>query len=287
MRETAPRPGHADLAGVLKTASDDCRDILERASARETAARVAGGTIARAFLRHLDVEVCSYVTRIGRAAWDDAPDDPASIDAEAVELSDVRCPDGAASAAMRAAIDDARAGGDSLGGVFTVYATGLVPGLGGYAQADRRLDARLAGAVVSVPAIKGVEFGAGFRCGELPGSLVHDEIVWSDAEGFGRASDRSGGLEGGMTSGATLWLSAVMKPIPTLTSPLHSVDLDTHEIVDASKERSDVCAVPAAAVVAEAEVALVLATAYTDKFGGDAVVDILTALDAYRERIAR
>ncbi|MEI6623555.1 MAG: chorismate synthase [Actinomycetes bacterium] len=286
IRETAPRPGHADLAGVLKIGSDDCRDVLERASARETAARVAGGAVAKALLRHVGVEVRSYVTRIGAAAWEDAPADPADVDPAAVEASDVRCPDATAAAAMRAAIDAARDAGDSLGGVFTVYATGLVPGLGGYAQADQRLDARLAGAVVSIPAIKGVEFGIGFRAGGLPGSQVHDEITWTDA-GYDRATDRSGGLEGGMTSGGTLWLSAVMKPIPTLTSPLHSVDLDTKQVVDASKERADVCAVPAAAVVAEAELALVLATAYTEKFGGDCVDDMVAALGAYRERIAR
>ena len=287
IRETAPRPGHADLVGVLKTGSDDCRDILERASARETAARVAGGAVGKALLRQAGVEVGSYVTRIGPAAWDGSPDDPASVDAAMVEASDVRCPDAAASEAMRRAIDAARQAGDSLGGVFTVYATGVVPGVGGYAQAESRLDGRLAAAVMSIPAIKGVEFGLGFGAGALPGSRVHDEIVWVGDKGYGRASDRSGGLEGGMTSGGTLWLSAVMKPIPTLTSPLHSVDVDTKDVVDASRERSDVCAVPAAAVVAEAEVALVLATAYADKFGGDCIDDLLTALTAYRERIAR
>ena len=287
IRETSPRPGHADLVGVLKTGSDDCRDILERASARETAARVAGGAVAKALLRQVGVEIGSYVIRIGTAVWDGAPDDPAEVDQEAVEASDVRCPDGAASAAMRSAIDASREAGDSLGGIFTVYATGLVPGVGGYAQADSRLDSRLAAAVVSVPASKGGEFGVGFAAGSLPGSAVHDEIEWDAADGYGRGSDRSGGLEGGMASGGTLWLSAVMKPIPTLTSPLHSVDLDTKAVVDASRERSDVCAVPAAAVVAEAEVALVLATAYTEKFGGDSMDDLLPALAAYRERIAR
>jgi chorismate synthase len=286
IRETHPRPGHADLVGTLKIASDDCRDILERASARETAARVAGGAVAKALLSAVGVRIGSYVTRIGPAVWEGAGSDPADIDQAAVEASDVRCPDTAASATMRAAIDDAKAAGDSLGGTFVVYATGLVAGLGGYAQASHRLDARLAAAVVSVPAIKGVEFGVGFAAAQLPGSKVHDEITWDDAAGYMRASNRAGGLEGGMTSGQTLVVGAVMKPIPTLTSPLASVDLDTHEVVDASRERSDVCAVPAAAVVAEAEVALVLATAYQEKFGGDNLTDLLSALSAYRDRIA-
>lgn len=287
LRETQPRPGHADLVGTLKTGSDDCRDILERASARETAARVAGGAVAKALLAQAGVRIGSYVTRIGPAGWEGADGlDPASVDPAAVEASDVRCPDAAAGQAMRDAIDAAKAAGDSLGGTFVVYADGLVPGLGGYAQADQRLDAALASAVVSIPAIKGVEFGIGFAAAALPGSQVHDEIVWDAADGYSRATNRAGGLEGGMSSGQTLWLRAVMKPIPTLTSPLHSVDLDTHEVVDASRERADVCAVPAAAVVAEAEVALVLATAYQDKFGADSMTDLLAALHAYRVRIA-
>jgi chorismate synthase len=287
IRETRPRPGHADLVGTLKIGSDDCRDILERASARETAARVAGGGVAKALLAALGVRIGSYVTRIGPAAWDGAGlQDPGDVDPASVEASDVRCPDTGTSEAMRIAIDAAKTAGDSLGGTFIVYATGLVPGLGGYAQAEHRLDARLAAAVVSVPAIKGVEFGAGFAAGALPGSQVHDEIIFDDATGYTRASNRAGGLEGGMSTGQTLVVGAVMKPIPTLTSPLASVDLDTHEVVDASRERSDVCAVPAAAVVAEAEVALVLATAYCDKFGGDDLADMLASLTAYRDRIA-
>ena len=287
IRVTAPRPGHADLAGALKTGTDDVRDILERASARETAARVAGGSVARSLLASLGVTVGSFVTRIGPASWDGAPDDPAGLDATRVEASDVRCPDEAASAAMRVAIDAARDAGDSLGGTFVVYASDLVPGLGGYAQAGSRLDGALAGSVMSVPAIKGVSFGLGFGCAELPGSRVHDEIVWDATGGYGRRTNRAGGLEGGMTSGATLVVNAVMKPIPTLTSPLATVDMDTKLPIEACRERSDVCAVPAAAVVAEAEVALALATAYQSKFGGDDVADMLDALAAYRERIMR
>lgn len=284
IREVAPRPGHADLPGVLKTASDDCRDILERASARETAARVAAGGVAKALLRELGVSVDSYVEAIGpaRAALDADTVDPA-----AVEASPVRCPDEAVAGAMMAAIDQARADGESLGGVFVVRARGLVPGLGTYAEADGRLDARLAAAVVSIPAIKGVEFGDGFAGAALPGSEVHDALAYDPQLGVTRATNRAGGLEGGMSNGETLVVRAAMKPIPTLMRPLASFDLDTRQPVDASKERSDVCAVPAAAVVAEAEVAFVLARAYCEKFGSDALVDMLGALDAYRARIAR
>lgn len=282
-RVTAVRPGHADLAGCLKTGATDARDVLERASARETAARVAAGAVAKALLRTAGAEVASYVTRIGDVEAVDPPD-PASVDRAAVEESDVRCPDARAAERMRSAIDAARAAGESLGGVFVVYATGLVPGLGGYAEAAQRLDARLAGAVTSIPAIKGVEFGDGFALASRPGSEAHDEIL-HDASGFRRPTNHAGGLEGGMTNGETLVVRAAMKPIPTLMKPLRTVDLSTLEPADASRERSDVCAVPAAAVVAEAEVALVLADAYTRKFGGDCMGDLLGALAAYRERI--
>lgn len=285
-RVTAPRPGHADLAGVQKTGSDDCRDILERASARETAARVAVGGVARALLRELGVTVASFVVSIGDVVMD-VPARPAGVDPDAVESSEVRCPDSGVSARMMAAIDTARADGESLGGTFCVTATGLVPGLGTYAEAVGRLDARLAAAVMSIPAIKGVEIGEGFAAAGRPGSRVHDEIAFDDERGFYRLTNRAGGLEGGMTNGEPVWLRAAMKPIPTLMRPLASVDLDTHEPVDASRERSDVCAVPAAAVVAEAEVAMVLADAYLRKFGSDSLDDISAALAAYKARIAR
>lgn len=284
--ETAPRPGHADLSGVLKTASDDTRDILERASARETAARVAAGGVAKAFLRELGVEIGSFVQAIGGVTMA-APVDPSDVDHDAVEASEVRCPDASATEAMKVAIDAARAGGESLGGVFVVTATGLVPGVGSYAEASLRLDARLASAVMSIPAIKGVEIGEGFSAAGLPGSRVHDEIVLGADGRYARRTNRAGGVEGGMTNGEPLVLRAAMKPIPTLMRPLASVDIGSGEVVDASKERSDVCAVPAAAVVAEAEVAFVLAQAYIEKFGGDAVVDIIAAKDAYTKRIAR
>ena len=286
VRETAPRPGHADLSGCLKTGSDDTRDILERASARETAARVAAGAIARSLLREMGVEVFSYVLTIGSVVAP-MPADAGDVDRAAVEASDVRCHDSEAAARMRAAIDAARAEGESLGGTFVVAATGLVPGLGGYAEAAQRLDARLAGAVVSVPAIKGIEFGSGFASAVLPGSQVHDPILFEPGRGFLRASNNAGGLEGGMTNGETLWLRAAMKPIPTLMTPLRSADIDSHEAIDASRERSDVCAVPAAAVVAEAEVAMVLADAYASKFGGDCVEDMRTFVGAYRDRLPR
>lgn len=284
-RVTAPRPGHADLAGAQKIGSDDCRDILERASARETAARVAAGGVARALLHELGVTVASFVVSIGDVAMA-MPADPAGVEPGVVEASEVRCPDTGVSAGMMAAIDAAQADGESLGGTFCVTASGLVPGLGTYAEAAGRLDARLAAAVMSIPAIKGVEVGEGFAAAALPGSRVHDEIAFDPERGYHRLTNRAGGLEGGMTNGEPLWLRAAMKPIPTLMRPLASVDLDTHEPVDASRERSDVCAVPAAAVVAEAEVAMVLADAYLRKFGSDSLEDISAALAAYKARIA-
>jgi chorismate synthase len=281
---TQPRPGHADLAGVLKTGTDDVRDILERASARETAARVAAGAIAKAMLREAGVTVGSYVDSIGGVRADVG--DPDKADLDAAEKSDVRCPDDAAAREMRSAIDEARAEGESLGGTFVVLARGLVPGLGGYATASQRLDARLAAAIVSIPAIKGVEFGEGFALAEKKGSGAHDEIVLAEGS-FRRTTNHAGGLEGGMSNGETLIVRAVMKPIPTLMTPLRTVDLATLQPADASKERSDVCAVPAASVVAEAEVALVLADSFAAKFGSDSMADLLGALDAYRERISR
>jgi chorismate synthase len=283
VRETAPRPGHADLAGVMKIGSNDTRDILERASARETAARVAAGGIAKSLLLALGVEVRSYVERIGDVAVSDVV--MSDVSWGAVESSATRCPDPATTERMKAAIDAARADGESLGGVFVIVADGLVPGVGSYAEAERRLDARLAAAMISIPAMKGVEFGDGFAGASRPGSQVHDEIRFTEERGFWRPTNRAGGLEGGMTNGEQLVVRVAMKPIPTLMRPLSSVDLDTHEVVDASRERSDVCAVPAAAVVAEAEAAFVLADAYLRKFGEDSLDDLLGALDAYRKRL--
>jgi chorismate synthase len=286
IRVTNPRPGHADLAGSLKIGTDDVRDVLERASARETAARVAAGGVAKALLAQLGVEVSSFVTSIGSVEMEPI-DDPAAVDRSAVESSEVRCPDREASERMKREIDDARAEGESLGGVFVVTATGLVAGLGSYAEAERRIDGRLAAALMSIPAIKGVEIGDGFAGATLRGSRVHDEIVYLPGRGFVRATNHAGGVEGGMSNGEPLVVRAAMKPIPTLMKPLASVDLDSLAPVDASKERSDVCAVPAAAVVAEAEVAFVLAQVYLEKFGGDALADIVGARDSYAARISR
>ncbi|MHB1016472.1 MAG: chorismate synthase [Coriobacteriia bacterium] len=280
---TAPRPGHADLGGVQRTGATDVRDILERASARETAARVAAGAIAKAFLLELGVSIRSWVETIGDAST--GPLDPSAADADVVAASDVSCPDIEVASRMRAAIDSAREAGESLGGIFVVTADGLVPGVGGYAEAASRLDARLAGAVLSIPALKGIEFGDGFAVSSRPGSQVHDEIVADRSGRLHRATNHSGGIDGGMTTGEALVLRAVMKPIPTLMRPLKTVDIATGQVADAARERSDVCAVPAAAVVAEAEVALVLADAYQDLLGRASMADILRSLAAYRERI--
>ena len=286
-RETTPRPGHADLVGALKINSDDCRDVLERASARETAARVAAAGVARELLADLGVEVFSYVISIGQAKFVekdpmlDAPDyKPLEI-----ELSDVRCPNEAAADAMRLEIDKARNLGESLGGTFRVIACGLVPGLGGYASASERMTSRIGAALFSIPAIKGVEFGLGFQAAALPGSNVHDPIQLDPHFGFTRASNNAGGLEGGMTTGMPLIVTCAMKPIPTLMTPLKTIDLDTLEPAEASKERSDVCAVPACAVVAESEVAFALANAYLEKFGHDNMADIRANVASYKQRL--
>lgn len=287
VREVTPRPGHADLVGALKTNTDDCRNILERASARETAARVAAAGIAREFLADLGVEISSYVTRIGSAAFKE--DDPmlAAPDYKPldIETSDVRCPDEKATKAMKKAIDEARSAGESLGGTFRVVVCGIVPGLGGYATPNDRMTSRIGAALFSIPAIKGVEFGMGFEAASKVGSAVHDPIIHSVQDGFSRASNNAGGLEGGMTTGMPLIITAAMKPIPTLTNPLPTVNMDTLEVEEASKERSDVCAVPACAVVAESEVAFALANAYLERFGDANMTDIKAALKAYKQRI--
>src|SRR6059058_1598492 len=279
-----PRPGHADLAGIQKFGFTDVRDVLERASARETAARVACGALAKAFLRALGVTVHSHVLSIGSV---EAPrrEDLEPDDFEGVDESPVRCLDADASAAMVEAIDAARKANESLGGVYEVRAFGVVPGLGSHVSWDERLDGRLAGAVMSIQAMKGVSIGDGFALTSRVGSQAHDEIFWSQQRGFYRDTNRAGGLEGGMTNGSTLVVRGAMKPLPTLTKPLRSVDIATKEPAQALRERTDSCTVPAAAVVGEAMVALVLAGACREKFGGDHVDDALAALRAYRERI--
>lgn len=282
-REVQPRPGHADLVGMLKIDTDDARNILERSSARETAARVAAGAIAKAFLREMGVEVTSYVKRIG--AVELAQDGPFARGQ--IEASLCRCPDEATTEAMKAEIDAAKAAGESLGGECVVVVDGLVCGLGSYNSGPARLTSKLGAACFAIPAIKGVEFGMGFETAARPGSQVHDGIVYEEGAGYGRTGNNAGGLEGGMTTGQPLVITLAMKPIPTLMKPLDTVNTDTHEPVKASKERSDTCAVPAMGVVAEAEVAMVLADAYTQMFGDNCLADILERRDAYLARIAK
>ena len=279
---TRPRPGHADLVGMQKYDFDDARNVLERASARETAARVALGALAKTLLGHLDVTVISHVVRIGPAAvTPDAPV-PGPGDQDAVDASAVRCFVARASDEMTRAIDEAAAEGDSLGGVVEVIAYGLPPGVGSHVHWDRKLDGRLAGALMSVPAIKGVEVGDGFATATLRGSAAHDEIELD----LTRLTNRSGGTEGGMTTGGPLRLRAAMKPLSTLKKRLRSVDLSSGTRADAFQERTDVCAVPAAGVVCEAVVALTLADAVLEMFGGDTLDDIVAAAIRYRGRLA-
>ena len=279
-----PRPGHADLAGAMKFGHSDVRNVLERASARETAARVAAGGLAKAFLRPVGITVHSHVVQIGSERAPPleitGPDDFAGVDE-----SPVRCLDQGASAAMVAEIDRARKANESLGGVFEVWAFGVLPGLGSHISWDTRLDGRLAWALMSIHAMKGVEIGAGFDLAGRVGSQAHDEIFWSEEHGFVRETNRAGGFEGGMTSGEPVVARVAMKPLPTLTKPLRSVDIESKRPAEALRERTDSCTVPAAGVVGEAMVALELARACREKFGGDAMADVLGAVSAYRERI--
>jgi chorismate synthase len=279
-----PRPGHADLSGVQKFGFTDVRNVLERASARETAARVAAGALAKVYLRALGVEVRSHVIQIGSVKAPE-PDDLAVADFEGVDDSPVRCLDEEASRAMVQEIDVARKANESLGGVYEVHAYGLVPGIGSHLSWDGRLDGRLAQAIMSIQAMKGVAIGDGFDVAGRVGSQAHDEIFWSEERGFFRETNRAGGLEGGMTTGEPLIVRGAMKPLPTLTKPLRSVDLETKAPAAALRERTDSCTVPAAAVVGEAMVALVLGSAYREKLGGDHIDDARAALAAYRERI--
>ncbi|GLW20334.1 chorismate synthase [Microbispora triticiradicis] len=275
-----PRPGHADLAGMQKYGFDDARPVLDRASARETAARVALGQVARSFLKQaLGVDIVSHVVSIGEAVTRrDVIPGPADL--EAVDADPVRCLDPDGSAAMIAEIDKAHKDGDTLGGVVEVVAYGLPPGLGSYTHWDRRLDARLAAALMGIQAIKGVAVGDGFETARRPGSRAHDEIE-NTAEGVRRITNRAGGVEGGMTNGEPLRVSAAMKPISTVPRALATVDVLTGEAAKAHHERSDVCAVPAAGIVAEAMVALVLADAAVEKFGGDSVEEVARNLAGY------
>ena len=279
-----PRPGHADLVGLLKYDRRDTRDILERASARETAARVACGAVCKTLLAEFGVRIGSHVTSIGALEAEAPSELPEDLN-EAVDASPLRTLDEVAEAEMIAAIDQAKEDGDTLGGIFEVVAQGLPVGLGSYISYDTKLDGRLAGAIMSIQAIKGVEIGVGFEGARRPGSQVHDPIVTDEAAqragGLGRASNRAGGLEGGATTGEPLIVRAAMKPISTLRKRLPSVDMRDGSSADAAVERSDVCAVPAAAVVGEAMVALVLADAFLEKFGGDAISETRRNFDSY------
>jgi chorismate synthase len=281
---TRPRPGHADLAGMQKYGHADARPILERASARETAARVAVGAVAKALLRQaLDIEIVSHVVELGSVAIKPGLQ-PRPADAERVDADPLRCLDPQASALMVAEVDAAKADADTLGGIVEVLAYGVPPGLGSHVQWDRKLDARLASALMSIQAIKGVEIGDAWNQARSRGSKAHDEIIPS-ATGVKRVTDRAGGLEGGITTGEPLRVRAAMKPISSLNRALSTVDVATGEPATAINQRSDVCAVPAAAVVAEAMVALVLAEAAIEKFGGDSVTEIRRNLAGYLDHL--
>jgi len=279
---TRPRPGHADLAGAAKYERDDLRDILERASARETAARVAAGALARQLLSHAGMRIASHVFALGASAINDRGSVRFSHADALLDDSPLHCVDAAVEQQMIAEIDRAREAGDTLGGAFEVIATGVPIGLGSYVQWDRKLDGRLAQALMSIPAIKAVGIGIGPEAAFRPGSRVHDEILPGDAAaratGLARPTNNAGGLEGGVTNGEDLRVSAYMKPISTLMKPLRSVDLTTMTESPAAIERSDVCAVPAAAVVGEAMVALVLADALLERFGGDSIAALDRAM---------
>jgi chorismate synthase len=281
-----PRPGHADLVGVQKYRFTDVRNVLERASARETAARVAGGALCKAFLKAVGVEIRSHVIQIGDVYA--APrETPLTVgDFEGVDEDKVRCLDPVASKAMVDHINKQRKANESIGGVFEVVAFGLVPGLGSHVSWEERLDGRISGALCSIQAAKGVAFGDGFDLAGKPGSQSHDEIFWSQERGYFRETNHAGGLEGGMTTGLPLVARVVLKPIPTLTKPLRSVDIETHDPAQALRERTDSCVVPAGGVVGEAMLAYVMADAYRRKFGGDHVEDVREAVARYTERIA-
>jgi chorismate synthase len=282
---TRPRPGHADLAGAMKFGHRDIRNVLERSSARETTARVAAAGVAKRLLAEFGITILSHVTEIGGVRV------PADLETSweqvrrRAEESEVRCADPATEAAIIAAIDEAKAKGDTLGGVFEVVALGCPVGLGSYTQWDRRLDGRLAQAFCAIQAIKGCEIGLGFETARRPGSAVHDEILFDAAQGFRRTTNNAGGLEGGVTNGQAVVVRAAMKPLSTLRTPLRSVDVATKEAVEAVVERSDVCAVPAAGVVGEAMMALTLADAFLEKFGGDSLEEIRRNLTGYLDAL--
>jgi len=280
---TKPRPGHADLPGMLKYNTDDARDILERASARETAARTVAGYLAKSLLAEAGVVIVSHVVAIGEAVSEGTTPGPG--DQKEIDESPVRCFEPGAAGRMIEKIEEAKENRDTLGGVFEVLAFDVPPGIGSHVSHDRRLDGRLAGAVMSIPAIKGVEIGDGFEVAGLPGSKAHDEIISVDDE-LTRASNRAGGLEGGMTNGQIVRVRGAMKPISTLMRALRTVDMSSGEPAQAVRERSDVCAVPAAAVVGEQMVAVVLASEFQRKFGGDTVDEFRAGVERYQDVLA-
>ncbi|MGH2795191.1 MAG: chorismate synthase [Actinomycetota bacterium] len=282
---TRPRPGHADLVGMQKYGFGDARSILERASARETAARVAVGAVCKSLLSALGATVLSHVIEVG-GVRSSSEELPGAGDIERIDSSDLRTLDADAEDKMKKAIEEARRGGDTLGGVFEVIVYGLPPGLGSHVHWDRRIDGRLAQALMSIQAIKGVEVGPGFEVARTPGSQAHDEIAWTPEGGYDRATGRSGGTEGGMTTGGPLRVRAAMKPLSSLARPLGTVDVATKEDAVAITQRSDVCAVPAAGVVGEAMVAFVIAEAMLEKFGGDSVGETRRNLRAYLDELA-
>lgn len=281
---TRPRPGHADLVGAIKYGHRDMRNVLERSSARETTVRVAAGAVAKKLLSELGITVAGHVLEIGGVKAENISYDSLEELKERSENSPVRCLDEAAEKKMMAAIDKAKEDGDSIGGVVEVIVDGLPAGVGSYTHYDLKLDAKIAAAIVSINAFKGVEFGIGFEAARKPGSQVHDEIIWNEEEGYSRKTNNLGGFEGGMTTGMPIVVRGVMKPIPTLYKPLQSIDIDTKEVFEASIERSDSCAVPAASVVAEAVVAWEIAQAIVDQFGKDRIDQIKENIESWNER---
>ena len=284
---TRPRPGHADLVGGMKYGHRDLRNVLERSSARETTMRVAIGAVAKQFLRELGIQIVAHVTEIGGVTTN--PDTYAGKGTEElrsiIENDPVYCADPVAAERMVQAIDDAKGRGDTIGGVVEVIIEGCPPGIGSYVQFDRKMDGKLAGAMMSINAFKGVEFGLGFEMAKKPGSEVHDEIAWNEELGYYRKSNRLGGLEGGMTTGMPIIVRGVMKPIPTLYKPLESVDIDTKEPFVATIERSDPCAVPAASVVAEHVIATEMAKAIMDEFRSDTIDGLKREIEQYRQYV--
>ncbi len=287
-RVSNPRPGHADLNGGIKYHLSDLRDVLERSSARETAIRVAIGAIAKQLLVPFQIEIISHVINIGGIkSMDYSEHQHISMDdfAKQIDQSEVRCFDREATELMKKEIDKAKSIGDTIGGVVEIIATGLPIGLGSHVHWDRKLDGRIGQAILSIQAFKGVEIGIGFEAANLAGSLVHDEIKWSEEKGYYRSSNRAGGIEGGMTNGQPLLVKGVMKPIPTLYKPLKSIDIDTKKEFTASIERSDACAVPAASIVAEHVVAWEIANAFLDKFSGDSYHEIINQYQNYMMQV--